>query len=126
MAQAEDEQAVTQRGDVLGTALYLSPEAIMGKPLDPRSDLYSLGVVAFEMLTGRPPHAGSTFGELAVKKMTEDAPHPGLVQAGIPTELDSLVARLMEKDPSKRPHSAGAFLTDLSTIQVSNESESVS
>lgn len=125
VAQADDAQQLTQRGDVLGTGLYLSPEAIMGKSLDGRSDLYSLGVTAFEMLTGRPPHAGSTFAELVMKKMQDEVPHPGLVTPGVPQEIDALVARLMEKDANKRPHSAGLLLTELQSISRTLRSESM-
>lgn len=119
VAQAEDTQQLTQRGDVLGTGLYMAPEQIMGKTLDGRSDLYSLGVVAFEMLTGKPPHAGVTFADLVMKKMTEAAPHPGVVVGGVPLEFDDLIARLMEKDPGKRPTGAGSVITELQAMQAS-------
>jgi serine/threonine-protein kinase len=123
VVQSEDTQQLTQRGDVLGTGLYMSPEQITGKALDGRSDLYSLGVVAFEMLTGQPPHAGTTFGELVMRKMTQEAPHPGLVVAGIPQELDDIVSRLMEKEPGKRAQSAGYLITELQMLETNLQRE---
>ncbi|NDD31354.1 MAG: serine/threonine protein kinase [Proteobacteria bacterium] len=118
VVQADEAQQLTQRGDVLGTGLYMSPEQITGKTLDGRSDLYSLGVLAYEMLTGQPPHAGVPFGELVMRKMTQEAPHPGLVVPGIPSELDDLVSRLLSKESSGRPASAGYLITELSTLET--------
>lgn len=121
VVQSDDTQQLTQRGDVLGTGLYMSPEQITGKPLDGRSDLYSLGVIGFEMLTGKAPHAGTTFGELVMRKMTQDAPRPGLVVSGLPHELDDIIARLMTKEPSGRPASAGYLITELQMIETNLE-----
>ncbi len=121
IVQSEAQQQLTQRGDVLGTGLYMSPEQITGKPLDGRSDLYSLGIVAFEMLTGQAPYAGTTFGELVMHKMTQDPPHPSLLVANVPAELDDLIARMMEKDPSRRPASAGYLTTELQMLEQSLE-----
>lgn len=118
VAQADDTQQLTQRGDVLGTGLYMSPEQITGKELDARSDLYSLGVVAYEMLTGKPPHAGVAYGELVMRKMSSDVPHPASVVSDIPTELDELVVHLMQKDVDKRPASASALITSLQALQT--------
>lgn len=121
VVQSDDTQQLTQRGDVLGTGLYMSPEQISGKPLDGRSDLYALGVIGFEMLTGSPPHAGTTFGELVMRKMTQDAPRPGLVVAGIPPELDDIIARLMAREPTARPASAGYLITELQMLETNLE-----
>lgn len=123
VALTDDTQRLTQRGDVLGTGLYMSPEQITGKELDARSDLYSLGVVAYEMLVGNPPHAGTTFGELVLRKTAEEAPHPALVVAKIPDELDDIVARLLQKEPARRPSSAGYLLTELQTLNTSLQRE---
>lgn len=121
VVQSDDTQQLTQRGDVLGTGLYMSPEQITGKPLDGRSDLYSLGVIGYEMLTGKAPHAGTTFGELVMRKMTQDAPHPGLAVSGIPLELDDIIVRMMSKDPGGRPASAGYLITELNVLETNLE-----
>ena len=124
VAQADDEQQVTQRGDVLGTGLYMAPEAIMGKSLDNRADIYSLGVVGFEMLTGRPPHAGASFAELVMKKMSDEVPSVAQGCPTIPRELEQLVTSLLAKEAKQRPPSAGNLMSSLSALEHELESAS--
>lgn len=121
VVHSDDTQQLTQRGDVLGTGLYMSPEQITGKPLDGRSDLYSLGIIGYEMLTGSAPHAGTTFGELVMRKITQDPPHPSLAVSGIPPELDEIIVRLMSKEPGGRPASAGYLITELQMLEATLE-----
>ncbi|MEJ7843092.1 MAG: protein kinase [Rubrobacter sp.] len=100
---ARAESAGTMTGNViLGTAAYMSPEQAAGQPVDPRSDLYSLGVVMYEMLTGEPPFA------------TNETPAPPKSKnPDVPDATDDLVVRLLSKDPDGRPPSASALADDL-------------
>jgi serine/threonine-protein kinase len=100
---------LTQTGTVLGTPKYLSPEQVEGR-VDPdaRSDLYALGVVLFEMLTGRPPFNGATEMATALSHLRDEAPRVAVLRPGISAGLDSFVAGLLSKSPSDRPPTAVA------------------
>jgi serine/threonine-protein kinase len=97
---------LTRTGIVLGTPKYLSPEQIKGQDPDPRADLYSLGVVLFEMLAGAPPYVGETDLATALAHLNERVPKVSSRIAGIPPALDRLVSDLLAKDPDKRVASA--------------------
>jgi hypothetical protein len=106
---------LTGRDLVYGTPAYMSPEQIRGEPLDARSDLYSAGVMLFEMLTGLPPFDAPTPMATAAKHLTEPAPPLSARRPGVkaPRALEALVARTLEKDPARRPASAEAMRADL-------------
>jgi eukaryotic-like serine/threonine-protein kinase len=87
---------------VLGTAAYLSPEQVRGLPVDPRSDIYSLGVVLFEMLTGTVPFRGDTPFATASKHVSDPAPPPSDRSPTVPPDLDAIVLRALAKDPGSR------------------------
>ncbi len=111
---AEATQAnLTQVGAVMGTATYFSPEQAQGKPADPRSDLYSLGCVLYEMLTSRPPFNGETPVAIAYKHVQEQPPAPSSVAAGVPEALEAIDLKLLAKDPADRYPSAEDLRTDL-------------
>src|SRR5207302_7909179 len=94
---------LTATGGVVGTAEFLSPEQAAGKPVSKRSDLYSLGVVLYTLLTGRTPFEGTSYLDLLHKhRYAQFDPARRLVPA-IPYELDELVCQLLEKDPDRRP-----------------------
>jgi serine/threonine-protein kinase len=97
---------LTASGTVLGTPKYLSPEQVQGKEPDPRADLYSLGVVVFEMLAGRPPFQENTDMATALAHVQQPAPALGEVAPGLPPQLTDLVAALLAKDPAQRVPSA--------------------
>ena len=92
----------TQTGNMLGTPRYISPEQARGIQVDHRSDIYSLGVMAYEMLAGRPPFQGETAMDLVVKHLGEEPP-PLSQFTKIPKSLEQCVMRMLEKDPAKRP-----------------------
>jgi serine/threonine-protein kinase len=110
---APTESNLTQVGSVMGTATYFSPEQAQGAQPDPRSDLYSLGVVMYEMVAGRPPFTGENPVSIAYKQV-HDAPQP-LVQivADVPRSYEAIVAKLLAKDPTLRYPSAAALRDDL-------------
>jgi hypothetical protein len=109
--QPTDERRLTQRGLVFGTPAYMSPEQIRGEPLDPRSDLYSVGVMLFEMLTGTLPFESPAPMGLAVKHLTEPPPRPGERRPAIALvpEVEALVMQALQKDRTLRPASALAM-----------------
>ncbi len=113
-----DSGNLTATGMVVGTPAYMSPEQAMGHQLDARCDLYAVGVILFEMLTGRLPHAADTPMALVYKKIGEKAPsirevHPAIQ---VPDALERLVARLLERRPEDRPASAREVLQALTPI----------
>jgi len=97
---------LTVEGQFIGTPNYMSPEQITAKPVDGRSDLFSLGVVLYELLTGQRPFAGSTMHEVTMKIVRESPPIPSTVRPGLPAAFNPVVLRCLEKDPDKRFQSA--------------------
>ena len=108
IARAATDDTLTQTGTVLGTASYLSPEQSRGDQVDHRSDIYSLGCVLYELLTGRPPFSGSPVS-VAYKHVNEEPEPPSRVNPSVPAELESVVMRALRKDPGQRFPTAEAF-----------------
>ena len=106
IARALEEPGLTQPGRVLGTGEYVSPEQALGKNLDARSDLYSLGVVLYEMLAGRPPFRGTGFADVAARHVKTPAPPVRRARPDAPAALADLVRGLLEKSPEDRPQDA--------------------
>ncbi len=96
---------------------YMAPEAVEGLPPTPASDLYSLGIVLFEMLTGALPFDGETAFAIALKVARDNAILPSRINAGVPTALDGVTLKCLQKDPSRRYRSAKALLNDLQQAQ---------
>jgi beta-lactam-binding protein with PASTA domain len=119
LARAYADGRATQAGSVTGTVQYLSPEQIRGEPSDPRSDLYSLGVVTYELLTGRLPFTGETAMSIAYKHLSGRVPVPSAAVASIPAELDAFVASATDRDRELRPESAAEMRRDIEAIAAS-------
>ncbi|HVC25300.1 MAG TPA: Stk1 family PASTA domain-containing Ser/Thr kinase [Acidimicrobiales bacterium] len=107
-----DEQ-VTQTGLVMGTATYFSPEQAQGLAVDARSDVYALGVVCYEMITGRPPFSGETPVAIAYQHVRENPPTPRALNPEIPAALEAIVLEAMAKLPAERYVSADEMKADL-------------
>ncbi len=102
LVRAVAEAGVTSASVILGTAAYLSPEQVESTSADARSDVYSMGVLMFELLTGRTPFRGDTPLSLAYQRLSYDVPAPSDVIAGVPGEFDDIVLRATERDPAQR------------------------
>lgn len=112
-ALADTGNSVTQTAAVIGTAQYLSPEQARGEKVDSRSDVYSLGCVLYEMLTGEPPFVGDSPVAVAYQHVREDPVPPSARHAGISPELDAVVLKALAKNPENRYQSAAEMRTDL-------------
>ena len=108
----EDDE-LTQTGSVMGTASYFSPEQAQGKPVDPRSDLYSLGIVLFEMMTGEPPFSGSSPVLDRLQARAGAAAAASSLNPSVPAPLDAVIDRLLAKDPADRYAAAEDVRADL-------------
>ncbi|MGW3075220.1 MULTISPECIES: protein kinase domain-containing protein [unclassified Kitasatospora] len=101
--------SMTQTGMVVGTPQYLSPEQALGKPVDARSDLYSVGVMLFEMITGQLVFDGDSAFSIAYKHVQEEPPAPSTLNRSVTPEVDAFVAQALRKDPAHRFQSAAAM-----------------
>jgi serine/threonine-protein kinase len=108
---------LTRTGAVVGTAEYLSPEQAAGKPASKRSDLYSLGVVLYTLLTGRNPFQGKTVTDLLHKHRYAQFDPPGKLRPDLPPDLDEVIRQLLEKEPERRPADAGVLQRRLEAIR---------
>jgi TolB-like protein len=107
----------TVEGAIIGTPEYMSPEQVEGKEADQRSDIYSLGIILFEMVTGRLPFEGETPFSIANKQKNEPPRDPRKFNPQIPAELDRVILRSLEKAKEKRYQTTGEFLADLAAVE---------
>ncbi|WP_406268497.1 Stk1 family PASTA domain-containing Ser/Thr kinase [Nocardia sp. NBC_00881] len=112
-AIADSSNPMTQTAAVIGTAQYLSPEQARGETVDARSDVYSVGCVLFEILTGEPPFTGDSPVAVAYQHVREDPRLPSHVYSSVPRELDSVVLKAMSKNPANRYQTAAEMRADL-------------
>ena len=116
IARAGAASQMTEAGSIIGTAQYLSPEQARGAPVDQTSDLYSTGIVLYELLTGSVPFTGETPVEIAMKHLSQAPVAPSAHRPEIPRDLDYVVLRALAKDPADRYHSAEEMDSDLERI----------
>ena len=107
---------MTEAGSIVGTAQYLSPEQARGAPVDESSDLYSTGIVLYELLTGTVPFTGETPVEIAMKHLSQTPEPPSARRPEIPRDLDLVVLRALAKEPADRYRSAGELDRDLELV----------
>lgn len=112
-ALSSPDDDLTQAGSVMGTATYFSPEQAQGLPVDPRSDLYSLGVVLYEMVTGRTPFSGDTPLAIAYRHVQDQPAPPSTIVPDIPFGLEAIIMKLLQKRPDDRYPTAEALRADL-------------
>jgi len=113
IARAMEQTRITQVGSVVGTAAYLAPEQVRGEEATPATDVYALGVVLYQFLTGRLPYEGSSLAELAVRQQNEKPLPPSTYDSSIPEPLGAAVLRALEDDPNRRYLSAEELATGL-------------
>jgi serine/threonine-protein kinase len=116
VAHLAHEPGITREGIVLGTPAYIAPELCTGQKPTASSDLYALGCIGFEMLTGKPPFTGKSVFEVMSRQIEEEAPLLSTVIDEVPLELDNIIERLLRKEPSERYLDAYALLRDLDTF----------
>ncbi|MDI6604655.1 MAG: Stk1 family PASTA domain-containing Ser/Thr kinase [Thermoanaerobacteraceae bacterium] len=116
IARAVNGSTITYKGDVLGTAYYFSPEQAKGNLTDEKTDLYSLGIVMYEMLTGKVPFEGESPISVALKHIQEDVIPPSKINPKVPEKLDQIILKATEKDVNKRYKSALELLNDVNTF----------
>jgi serine/threonine protein kinase/tetratricopeptide (TPR) repeat protein len=107
----------TAAGVMIGTPEYMSPEQVEGKEVDARSDIYSLGIILYEMLTARVPFEGDTPFTVGVKQKSEIPKNPKALNANIPDDLGGVILKCLEKDPSKRYQSAADVRAELERVE---------
>ena len=109
IAKATEQSSITQVGSVLGTAAYLAPEQARGEPAGPRADLYSLGVVAYQLLSGRLPYEATSLSELTLKQQRELPAQLDELNPAVPPELAQAVELALALEPQERPETATAL-----------------
>jgi serine/threonine-protein kinase len=116
IARAGTTSQMTEAGSIIGTAQYLSPEQARGAPVDESSDLYSTGIVLYELLTGTVPFTGDSAVEIAMKHLSQVPAPPSSIRREIPHDVDLIVLRALAKDPADRYRSAAEMDRDLELV----------
>jgi serine/threonine protein kinase/Tfp pilus assembly protein PilF len=116
IARSLEAKGITGAGVMIGTPEYMSPEQVEGKDLDQRSDIYSLGVILYEMVTGKVPFEGDTPFTVGVKHKSEAPQNPKEINPQLPEDLNNLILRCLEKEKESRYQNAGGVLSELKNI----------
>lgn len=118
IARSVESDGVTEAGAMIGTPSYISPEQVDGEKADQRSDIYSLGIIIYEMVTGTTPFKGSTPISIVLKHKTEAPPNPLELNPQIPEGLSKIISRCLEKDRQQRYQNAEEVLADLENVDL--------
>ncbi|SFQ34891.1 serine/threonine protein kinase [Amycolatopsis arida] len=118
LVRAVASAGTTSSSVILGTVAYLSPEQVATGATSERGDVYSTGILLYEMLTGQPPYTGDTALSVAYRHVNDDVPPPSAARPGLPPALDDLILRATRRDPQARPADAGAFLRELQRLRT--------
>ena len=116
LAKMVSETGVTQTGGVMGTPAYMAPEQVNGQEPGSATDLFALGLVLYEMAVGRLPFPGASLGQMLSSGAHTQVPAPSEERVGLPSGLDALIARLLQKEPSQRPRSASDVAGELARL----------
>ena len=119
IAQMDSRLLLTQNGVILGSPLYMSPEQVKGSPIDSRSDIFSLGIVLYELITGRRPFSGDNAHSVMYQIVNEIPPKPSSINPDISDDLDQIVFKCLEKDPDDRYKDAKKLSEDMTLIHQS-------
>jgi serine/threonine-protein kinase len=117
LALAQDDARLTREGVVLGTTLYMSPEMLLGAQVDQRADLYAVGVVLYELLTGEAPYNSSSASGIITQILHAPLPSPRAANPFIPSAVEHVMLKLLSKNPDERYSSASAVLDDLTALE---------
>ncbi|MDZ4694155.1 MAG: serine/threonine-protein kinase [Deltaproteobacteria bacterium] len=107
---------LTNPGTPIGTPEYMAPEQADGKPADARSDIYAVGAILYEMITGQPAFSGQGYAEVLVRKVTDKVKSPSELMPGIPKALDDIIVATMDRDPSRRPQTMAQLEYELTKL----------
>ncbi|MFC1500728.1 protein kinase [Candidatus Zixiibacteriota bacterium] len=113
LVHLEDRSQLTRTGTMMGTISYVSPEQVSGQPVDRRSDLFSLGVVLHEMVTGKLPFQGTSEAEILYAIINNAPPSPSIIRDDMPEQVESIISKMLEKDPEQRYQSCAKLVADL-------------
>ncbi len=117
IARSSESKGITRAGRMVGTPEYMSPEQVDGVEADQRSDIYSLGAILYEMLTGKQPYGGESSLSIALKHKTDPAPDPKKLNEQVPEELSRVVMKCMAKDKKQRYETAEKLLDELTEVE---------
>ncbi len=123
IARAIGDSTLTASGTIMGTASYLSPEQAQGGVIDARSDVYAVGIVLFEMLTGAVPFSGGSAVSVAMRHLSDEVPAPSSIRPEVPPELDSIVLRATSKAPEDRFQDGAALASELQAFRTGSTDE---
>ncbi|MFP4511579.1 MAG: protein kinase domain-containing protein [Acidimicrobiales bacterium] len=112
---------LTNTGTMIGTAKYLAPEQVEGGPVDPRTDIYSLGIVLYECLTGKVPFEGDSDAAMALARLHREPLRPRQVRPSVPKALDAVTMSALARDPDQRPPTAEAFRTEILGVESDDD-----
>lgn len=118
LTDSDESQSLTGTGSIVGTPSYMAPEQIQGKPIDGRADVYALGIVLFELVSGRKPYIANTPLEVTMKHLTEPVPHARQIVRDVPPEVEQVLLKAMAKKPEARYQDMGVFADALEKLAL--------